>query len=145
MTRKKMLNQQGVTLLEILVSIVILSIILVSMMYIFPQMGFINQKNQEKTQAINTAKEILVEWQRKEEIISFLAKPTLHKKPDYLSERTNDYYAAFPKGDWQVAITIAKQSDINTNPTKAHQIHVQLYGGNHSVVSESYGYILVEE
>ncbi|CAH2716273.1 hypothetical protein BACCIP111895_03457 [Neobacillus rhizosphaerae] len=69
-------NEKGVTLLEVLISIVILSIIFLSVMRFFPQMGFMNNQNAEKTQAINTAKEILIDWQNSPHAKAFLVDPT---------------------------------------------------------------------
>ena len=41
-------NEKGLTLIEVLASIVILSIILVSIMNFFPQMGLMNKTNARK-------------------------------------------------------------------------------------------------
>ncbi len=65
-------NEKGVTLIEILAAVVILSIILVSLMNFFPQMGFINKLNGEKSQAINTAKQVLIDWQNDNGVEAFL-------------------------------------------------------------------------
>src|SRR5581483_8216393 len=65
-------NEKGLTLLEVLISIVILSIILVSFMGIFPQMGMMNQQNSNKEQAVNTAKRLLISWENDSNIKAFL-------------------------------------------------------------------------
>ena len=142
--KNKIDNEKGLTLIEVLLSITILSIILVSMMYIFPQMGFMNQKNEEKTQAINTTKQILIEWKNNQEVKNFLSNPTLYTLPDYLKEQDTHYYTETTRDNIKVIIKIAKESDLKSNPAKAYQIHVQLLDQNGAIISESFGYIIVE-
>ena len=65
-------NEKGVTLIEVLATVVILSIILVSVMNFFPQVGLINNVNGEKSQAISTAKQVLIDWQNDSGVEAFL-------------------------------------------------------------------------
>ncbi len=146
-------NEKGVTLLEILISMAILSIILVTFMNFFPQMGFMNQQNKDKIQGINTAKELLVKWQGSEEVKDFLeadAKNALVKNPennidyDVYTNNEDDSYYFFKTNtsDFTIEIRINKTSDYKTLTTKAHQIHVQLKNSRGSLISESYGYVM---
>lgn len=54
-------NNNGLTLLEVLASIVILSIVVVSFLSLFPQMSLFNEKTKENLDAVTIAKELLVE------------------------------------------------------------------------------------
>jgi type II secretory pathway component PulJ len=69
-------NEKGVTLIEVLAAIVILMIILGSVMNFFPQIGFVNKSNEEKAEAINTAKLILHNWQNDSNVKNFLKTPS---------------------------------------------------------------------
>lgn len=54
-------NNKGLTLIEVLASIVILSIVIISFVALFPQMSLFNEKTEENLDAISIAKEVLVE------------------------------------------------------------------------------------
>ncbi|MBS4191477.1 prepilin-type N-terminal cleavage/methylation domain-containing protein [Bacillus sp. FJAT-49705] len=136
-------NQKGITLLEVLLSILILSIILVTIMKFFPQMGLMNQKNVDKTEAINIAKEELIAWQKNKEINSLLKLNSV-ELPSNITEDADYYYSEKRKKKFNIHIKINKKSDLITGPIKANQIHIQLLNDNNSVVTEIYGYIIVE-
>jgi prepilin-type N-terminal cleavage/methylation domain-containing protein len=137
-------NEKGLTLVEVLISIVILSIILLSFMRFFPQMGYLNKQNEDKTQAINSAKEILIDWQNSNDVKDFLNDPALGNLPGYTSEDSSYYYCETTKGSFKVKIKIKKTSDLNSVPTEARFIQVQLLNNSGSIVSETYGYIRLE-
>ncbi|MFD2046319.1 prepilin-type N-terminal cleavage/methylation domain-containing protein [Ornithinibacillus salinisoli] len=138
-------NENGITLLEVLLSITILTIILISLMSIFQQMGVFNQKNEDKSQAVNDAKQILLEWQSNQDLKTFLSNPTLNEIPDAITERDTYFYAEKDRGNEKEIVNIAKDSDLASEPVKAHQIHVQLLDENNTVIGERFGYIIVEE
>lgn len=145
----KRLNQNGVTLLEILLSITILSIILVTVINIFPQMGLINQKNEDKSQAVNTAIQVMIEWQNNQEVKNFLINQS-GPIPNYLTKSGVNYTSESSKDGVKVSVKIAGSSDFDsdpkmTSPTKVHQIHVQLKNNQNNLVGESFGYIIVGE
>ncbi|WP_147532523.1 hypothetical protein [Bacillus marasmi] len=144
------LNQDGISLLEVLISISILILILISIMNIFPQMGFLNQQNETKLQGINTAKQILVEWQEDTEVINYLSNPIMYSKPAYLEEKDTYYISEATRDDEKVVVKIAKDSDLDASiaksgPTKVHQIHVQLKNNKNVLVGESFGYLVLGE
>lgn len=55
MTPKKVLNERGISLVEVVASIVILAIILISIVNLLPQMGLKNNQNEDKQVAVNSA------------------------------------------------------------------------------------------
>src|SRR5690606_8426929 len=59
----KQIDEKGITLVEVLVSVVLLMLVLTIFMQFLPQMAMTNQKNVEKNQAVNLAKEELFYWQ----------------------------------------------------------------------------------
>jgi prepilin-type N-terminal cleavage/methylation domain-containing protein len=138
-------NEKGVTLLEVLISIVILSIIFLSVMRFFPQMGFMNKQNAEKTQAINTAKEILIDWQNSPHAKAFLVDPTNESLDDLpINKKTEGgyYYFYTAEGNFDVTIKIKITPSKEAKFSKAHLIQIQLFNKRKNVVSETYGYIL---
>nr|WP_263325548.1 prepilin-type N-terminal cleavage/methylation domain-containing protein [Neobacillus sp. Marseille-Q6967] len=157
-------EEKGVTLLEVLLAMTILSIVLISILNLYPQMGFVNKQNQDKAQAINIAKEILIDWQESRKVKSFLQiNPTNQVSqigsvfpPNQVNER--DYYTEFkpnPSGTDYIFITKRNNFDvtikINKSPRseetsqvyKAHLIVVQVKKGN-TTTSETYGYVKVK-
>lgn len=136
-------NERGVTLIEVLVSIVILSLILGSFMTIFPQMGFMNKQNQDKIQGISSAKQILIEWQHSPELKAFLLNPSVGL-PEYTSEDANYYYFKTTEASYTANFKVKKVSDLKTGPSKALYIQVQVLNSRGNTVSETYGYIILK-
>ncbi|TCJ03103.1 type IV pilus modification PilV family protein [Cytobacillus praedii] len=137
-------NQKGMTLIEILLSIVILSIILVTAMKFFPQMGMMNNQNETKQQAVNDVKELLIDWQKKgDNLKTFLADPSSGAISGYDHNDANYYYFKNKKGKLNAEIKIKKTPDLNTNPSKAYLVHIKLKNDRETTISETYGYIIV--
>jgi prepilin-type N-terminal cleavage/methylation domain-containing protein len=138
-------NEKGVTLLEVLLSITILSIILLSITNFFPQMGMMNKHNEEKSQGMNFAKQVLVDWKTSQRVIDFIKAPAPANRPEeYKSEDESYYYFSTIKNDFDVHIKIKKESDLHSTPSKAHLIQIQLQE-NSDTVSETYGYLTIDE
>lgn len=133
-------SEKGLTLIEILVSIVILSIIFLSITSFFPQMGLLNKANEDKTITINKAKDILNQWQNRQDVTNFLRNPTTITLPEYDHTDSNYYYFKTKQGDYDVNIKIKINSDLKSAPLKTHLIDLQLKKGN--VAAETYGYIV---
>ncbi|WP_053364239.1 prepilin-type N-terminal cleavage/methylation domain-containing protein [Bacillus sp. FJAT-27251] len=142
---KAVRNEEGVTLVEVLAAIAILSIILVSVMNIFPQMGMMNKTNENKAQAINTAKDILIEWQNNNEVKTYIADPattfTLSLAPPQLID--GFYVFETNKGSFKAKVRIKQQPGKTSDLVKAHLIVVELLNDDNKIISETYGYILV--
>ncbi|AZU63512.1 prepilin-type N-terminal cleavage/methylation domain-containing protein [Neobacillus mesonae] len=151
-------NQKGVTLVEVLASIVILSIILISIMGFFPQMGLMNKQNEEKSQAINIAKEILVGWQESNEVKTFISQSDriIGFTPSYVNENVNYthfdynkypnyYYFETDKNQYNVEIKIKKSPDKSASVLHVHQIVIKLQNKKGNIIAETYGYITRRE
>ncbi|MEH7417112.1 type II secretion system protein [Neobacillus drentensis] len=148
-------NEKGLTLIEVVVSIVILSIVLISLMSIFPQMSLLNNQNEQKTQAINTAKEVLINWKESQVVKTFLqsSNQTTGFTPAYVDENinytlfsltkfTNYYYFETTKDEYKVQIKIKRTPDNNSNNSFVNQIDVQLFNSKGNMVAETYGYVI---
>jgi prepilin-type N-terminal cleavage/methylation domain-containing protein len=145
-------NEKGVTLLEVLISMAILSIILISFMNFFPQMGFINKQNEDKVQAINLAKDILIKWQDSHDVSGFLVNSTettgfISTDPDLdfdaakFKNEGGYYYFETTKDIYNVKVRIKNTPDKSSSKTHVHSILVQLLNNKGNVVSETYGYV----
>lgn len=137
-------NQKGLTLIEVLLSIVILSIILVTFMKFFPQMGMMYKQNENKQQAVNVAKELLIDWQKKGDALnSFISNPSNSVIPGYKSSDTKYYYFQEKRYDFDVEIIIKKNPDLNGSPFKAYPVHIKLKSNKGNIITETYGYIII--
>ncbi|MCM3116740.1 type II secretion system GspH family protein [Neobacillus sp. MER 74] len=144
-------NERGVTLIEVLVSIVLLSIIFLSVMRFFPQMGLMNNQNQDKAKAINLAKEVLINWQESSDVKWFLVKtdqtagftPTDSKVTynRFYSDPTY-YYFETTKDQYDVNIKIKRFPETSSRLSSIHSIVVQLIDKkNRHVITETFGYV----
>lgn len=136
-------NEKGITLIEVILAMALLSIVLISFMNIFPQMGFMNKHNEDKAQAINTAKEVLVNWQNAQDIKDFLLNQSIRPIPRSGILVGDDYVFTDRVDDYEVNIKIKNTSDIVTNPSKAHFIHIVLKNKNGTIVGETRGYVII--
>ncbi|OIJ18362.1 hypothetical protein BKP45_12360 [Anaerobacillus alkalidiazotrophicus] len=145
-------SQGGFTLIEVLASLVILSIILVTFFSFFNQALIFSGKNEEKLVAYNLARKTLniveedyADLNGIELTISCESYPTnyrddlklaLYETTCYYKEN-NRYY--FPE------ITITKQSFDNFTSPVLYLIHVKIYSSDHLVerelLSETFGYV----
>lgn len=140
-------NERGLTLLEVLLSIVILTIVLVSVMKFFPQMGMMNTQNQEKLESMNLTKKVLIDWQNRDDIKHLLKDESgmTEESIEGFKEKTEDHYLFEQSIDgYRVEITIQRASDLESEPTKAHQINIRFFDDKNIKIAETYGYIFYE-
>ncbi|MDQ0975659.1 prepilin-type N-terminal cleavage/methylation domain-containing protein [Neobacillus niacini] len=152
-------NEKGVTLVEVIAAISLLSIVLIGIMGIFPQMGFINKHNEDKSQAINSAKQILNEWKSEdtvtgEKVISALKKETPTSidwpiPPEVTTTSTTDTFYTFKKNDINSEIRIWKNPETGfggeNDLIKTYKILVQVKNKRDTIIGETYGYIVVKK
>jgi prepilin-type N-terminal cleavage/methylation domain-containing protein len=143
-------NQKGVTLIEVLLSIVLLSSILLTTMRFFPQMGLLNKQNEDKAHAVNVAKEILINWQESSDVKWFLVQTdhltgftSTDSKVVYNKFKSdgNYYYFETSKDIYKVNIKIKKLPITNSRLSSVNSIVIQLLNKKGNVVSETFGYI----
>lgn len=143
-------NEKGVTLIEVLVSIVILSLVFMSFISFFPQMGLVNKQNIDKNQAINMAKEILINWQESSDVKWFLVKTdnvtgftSTDPKVNYSNFHFDSdyYYFETSKDQYTIHIKINKLPNTNSRLVSVNSIFIQLLNKKGNVVSETYGFV----
>jgi prepilin-type N-terminal cleavage/methylation domain-containing protein len=137
-------NEKGITLVEILAAMTILSIILLSIAHFFPQVGLLNQQNNVKTNGINEVKEVLMDWKESEEVVRFLSNDNATVPEGYQGEDKGYHIFQTTRDGFSAYIKIKEESDLNSNPSGAHYIHVELFDEKGTSVSETYGYVLVQ-
>ena len=154
MDKKKLLNEHGITLVEVIAAIVILSIILISIISLLPQMGLKNNQNEDKQVAINLAAKELAYWQGQLGITSTfnsLVTPgttfpfmtsgdTLTYDANTITITTTTTKSMTSK--YNSVIKIKRTEDLASSPKKANQISVLIYKNNTILVTEIYGYII---
>jgi prepilin-type N-terminal cleavage/methylation domain-containing protein len=152
-------DEKGVTLVEVIAAMALLSIILISIMGIFPQMGFINKQNEDKSQAVNSAKQILNEWKSEdtvtgEKVISALKKETPTSidwplAPEVTPTSSTDPFYTFKKTDIKSDIKIWKSPETGfggeNDLINTYKILVQVKNERDTVIGETYGYIVVKK
>lgn len=148
-------NEDGLTLVEILASLVILGIVFVSFMTIFPQMSLFNERTETKLETMNEARIVLEEYKTK----------TL--KTSQLDRFDNNVCVDSDKNDWTslnyvdslqdnrtVIVSVKNCPDVkkpvlaseNTDKDRVvqlHQLHVEIKSEK-DLFSESFGYVKVE-
>ncbi|MCA1055242.1 prepilin-type N-terminal cleavage/methylation domain-containing protein [Rossellomorea aquimaris] len=141
-------NEKGVTLVEILAAVTILSIILVSIFNLFPQIGMMNQQNAMKLKGMNTAKGVLVEWSNREDVKSFVLSSGTGSPPDgYQSAESDgkDYYLfTIEEASVDKLIKINKSPTLDNDAGKTYLIQVELKDKKGRLVSETFGYVSLE-
>lgn len=136
-------NEKGITLLEVLLSMVILSIVLLTIVNFFPQMGRMNAYNGEKMKAVNVARGELAVWKER----GSLETPPPHYIKNEGIDPHHQYFTSTIDG-FKVNVTINKHSDLDatesTSPAKAHRLLIQVLE-DQKIVSETYGYVMVND
>ncbi|MGM0754150.1 MAG: type IV pilus modification PilV family protein [Bacillota bacterium] len=136
-------NEKGITLLEVLLSMVILSIVLLTIVNFFPQMGRMNTYNGEKMKAVNVARGELAAWKER----GSLDKPPPHYIKNEGTDPHHQYFTSTIDG-FKVNVTINKHSDLDAtespSPAKAHRLLIQVLE-DQKIVSETYGYVMVND
>ncbi|MCS1391339.1 type II secretion system protein [Lysinibacillus boronitolerans] len=151
MSHKKVLNERGISLIEVVASIVLLAIILVSIINLLPQMGKKNNQNEDKQIAVNLASKELAYWQSalQSDFNTLLANPNgtfSFIKPDDKLTYDNDTITITTTtksapSKYKTEIKITRKPDLKTSPTKANQISIFIYKNSNILVTEIYGYV----
>lgn len=156
MNNKILLNERGVSLVEVIASIVLLAIILISLVSFFPQMGLKNNQNEDKQEAVNLASKELAFWkgvlESPNSFSSLLANPsgsfpfiasgdTIKDDPNTKTITIKTPTTKSMTSKYNTEIKIARAEDLKSLPTKANQISVLIYKNNTILVTEIHGYV----
>ncbi|MFJ8235054.1 prepilin-type N-terminal cleavage/methylation domain-containing protein [Ureibacillus sp. NPDC094379] len=163
------LNEKGVTLIEVIASIVILTVVLISFLNFFPQMGKTNNYNGDKQQAINLAGTELSFWQNELNNNTEFIKTQSNlgvsgvainvdktDNPHKIKMVTDQTYSSPSHlSSFDVEVIVTTEPDLNTDPMKAYQIQINIFKegsvknnsltNNAVKVTETYGYIFIKD
>lgn len=149
-------NENGLTLVEVLASIVLLIIVFITFIHFFPQMATTNQKNIEKNRAINIAKEELMYWQDKlvTEMDAFKEHATkkscfIEGEATFCYEVQTDITLDKYNEKFDTSITLWEKSDLDLDlqhsKTDAYRLHIEIKNKENGVkLSEIFGYVYIE-
>lgn len=144
MVKRKLANQKGLTLMEILAAIVIITLIILFLGNLLPLMARTNEVNEKKIEAIHLANEQLIAWQE------YFQDPEKQIIPKKLCSENGKFVSRYPlDNSYHVVVTIYPNDDYQSSDIsgriKAHQIRVQIYDEQNDQLTETYGYIFTEE
>lgn len=137
-------NEKGITLIEILTAMAILSIIFITVAQFFPQVGQMNHRNDVKTKGINIAKTELVEWTRSPVLINYLKEATNPIPGGFKGISDGHYTFQKVRDGLDVLVKIKVKPDLAPEPSEAHYIQIEVKDQKGKQVSKTYGYVLVE-
>lgn len=129
-------NDKGLTLVEILASLVILGIVFVGFMTVFPQMTNFNEKTETKLLAMNEARSELIRLQ----------KSPMNLQNEQLVRQDELYlYYEYELGEYKYKVKYKKQADViseSIDTVTLNSIEIQVYKkGTNKVSSEIFGYL----
>ncbi|MGG0644525.1 type II secretion system protein [Sporosarcina gallistercoris] len=143
MIKCKTTEESGLTLVEILASLVILGIVFVAFMTIFPQMTLFNNRTETKLETMNEARVVLEEYRKVKWKIADLSDNRFISDGDWWTERRDSKTVTI--------IKIKKTPDegpklgetLKSGVVRLHRIQVYVLK-NDRIISESFGYIQVK-
>lgn len=144
-----MKNDKGMTLVELLAAIVILTLVITVFLQFLPQLAKTNKTNIDKNQAINLAEIELLYWKEKIEsdFNSFIASSKQtncsfdNKKICYFVEKDDLQDKQFNK-DFYISINLHKEPENELKKKKAHQLHIEIKNRQNNLkVGESFGFV----
>lgn len=141
--KRKTTEESGLTLVEILASLVILGIVFVAFMTIFPQMTLFNSRTETKLETMNEARIVLEEYK------NIKWKTSDLNGTRFVSE--NDWWRDDQYGRPNVIVKIKKSPDegpelketLKPGVVRLHRLQVEIVKDNR-ISSESFGYIQVK-
>ena len=140
--KTKKCNESGLTLVEILASLVILGIVFVSFMTIFPQMTLFNERTETKLETMNEARIVLEEYRNEKWKTKNLSAPRFNAQ--------NGWWIDTQPPKPNITVKIKQDPDEGPDLTtelkpgvvRLHRLQVQIKK-NDEVISESFGYVQV--
>ena len=145
----QILNRNGFTLIEILASIVLLTIVISMFLSIFPQMGNMNHRNGENLDAANVSKELLVSI-KKNNYNKVSLGTSLPLAVESVNSLKKDIIIIGNYKHFKVRLTLTiaeEETDIGKVPL--HRVKIEIFDKSQTVLidnkvnalSTTYGYI----
>lgn len=110
-------------------------------------MGLMNKQNIDKQQAINTAKDTLFDFQNEPYLRELIVNPASSDEFEFI-ERIDDFnFFKFKgkKNGFDVTVKLKVKPDIGSGGGRElYQIHIQLLNHKGTLITETYGYIVLD-
>jgi prepilin-type N-terminal cleavage/methylation domain-containing protein len=134
-------NEKGLTLIEVLASIVLLSVVIMSFLSLFPQITNFNKYTEENLQAAATAKELRVLVKEKfDNFESPTSTNVLVNETMDISSDSIKFIGQF--NDFPVEVVIFKdKKDVSGSFEDLYQMKISILNENNNEISYTYGYI----
>ena len=138
--------EKGLTLIEVLASLVILGIVFIGFMNIFPQMTVFNKKTETKLDTMNLARqEIVIIKSLGLELPFSSDQVTSLGVPEVILNSSDTFEIKYDKAGYEYHVAFSKNPDLgieeNTNNIALHKVHLQMFVDNNQLSSETYGYL----
>lgn len=138
--QKLLKNEKGLTLIEVLASIVLLSIVIVSFLSLFPQISNFNESTEENLQAAAVAKEVRV----------LVKESSTNQHPQefsFTNERTGPYNGVYiyegQHNEFHVVIEVDENPfNMNGNIQNLYKFKVTIQNDENRPLSKTYGFIV---
>ena len=146
MIKKGTVNENGLTLIEVLASIVILSIVIISFLSLFSQITHSNQSTEYNLQAASIAKELSVLV--KDEEINFTTPlvPSFINGTRTVSNTDSEIIIKGSYKEFPVEITIRKDPNINKEGLiDLFQMKISIKNAQLNEVGYTYGYYSIQK
>lgn len=143
-------NERGLTLIEVLLSTLLLGIILATFMNFFPQMARWNHQNTSKNQAVNLAKTELVHWKSElEDDAAFtdfkntaVRKACTSSSTEMCFFHDDEVRESRLQDQYKVEVIVWEDMEIDVQASK---IRVKIIDKKKNrTISDTYGYIFAE-
>ncbi|WP_400242654.1 prepilin-type N-terminal cleavage/methylation domain-containing protein [Niallia sp. JL1B1071] len=145
-------NDKGISLIEILVSIVLLSILITSFLTFFPQVSSFNQKTDERLTSVTLAKNWLVQAQNNESIlykqlINLTENPSTSVNAGNLPLLTNinrnsdAIELIFKENNYFIHLYLYYREEILKGANTLYKIRIDVVDEQDKLNSNIYGYI----
>jgi len=144
----KLNNTKGLTLIEVLASIVLLSIVIVSFMSLFPQMTLMNNKTEENLQSANVGKELQVElrsykYEQFESSVEQLISATQKVEKEPVTNKNIKVYKGQYKNS-DIVVTLYTDSIVSGDIQSLYEFRIEVKDGD-KISTTIYGYTKIDK
>lgn len=137
-----MKNEQGLSLVEVIASILILSIVIIAFVTIFPQMKSSNENTANNLNAANIAKEFLIVFKSKsyDELRTEIKVNNFDYKITNENPLTLEGKYKYIEGE-KVNVRVTVQSSTALSNITLREMLIEILNGNNIVIAEIHGYL----
>lgn len=137
-----MKNEQGLSLVEVIASILILSIVIIAFVTIFPQMKSSNENTANNLNAANIAKEFLIVFKSKsyDELRTEIKVNNFDYKITNENPLTLEGKYKYIEGE-KVNVRVTVQSSTALSNITLREMLIEILNENNIVIAEIHGYL----